>query len=109
MGQLLRLCSDQSTIRADTVESALVNQDTLTHIGWIQRTAVDCAQSGREVFPDDCRKLNCRKRLKQETLDIDNSSISFILPASKTDRFFAGNKVLLRDCNLHACPINAAQ
>jgi hypothetical protein len=64
---------------------------------------------GELTDPDDCRKLNRRKRIKRETLDIDDSSICFILPASKTDRFFAGNQVLLRDCNSRACPVNAAR
>jgi hypothetical protein len=30
--------------------------------------------------------------------------MSFILPASKTNQFFAGNQVLLKDCHLPLAP-----
>jgi hypothetical protein len=66
-------------------------------------------QLGELSDPDDQRKVNLKKRIKRESLDINTTSMSFTLPASKTDQFFAGNQILLRNCHSSTCPVSTVK
>lgn len=50
----------------------------------------------------DRQKTTCR-----DLLEVTSEHVSFTLPASKTDKFFTGNQVLLRHNNQCNDPVNA--
>jgi hypothetical protein len=62
---------------------------------------------GEITDPNDRRLVNRRKTIRQDSLHSSTTQFSFILPASKTDKFFAGNKVLIRNNSCDNNPIRA--
>jgi hypothetical protein len=52
---------------------------------------------GELTNPNNHRLVNRRKTIQRDSLHNLSTQVQFILPGSKTDKFFAGNKVLL--CN----------
>ncbi|KAF7763930.1 hypothetical protein Agabi119p4_8467 [Agaricus bisporus var. burnettii] len=62
---------------------------------------------GEVTDSNDSRLRDRRKTTRRDSLEITAEYASFILPASKTDKFFAGNQVLLRHNNRANDPVNA--
>jgi hypothetical protein len=60
---------------------------------------------GEITDPNDRRLVNRRKTIRRDSLQISTTQFCFLLPASKTDRFFAGNKVLIRNNTCDNNPI----
>jgi hypothetical protein len=60
---------------------------------------------GEITDPNDQRLLNRRKTIRRHSLSFTDSTAEFILPASKTDRFFAGNIVLLKSNHNNNDPV----
>ncbi|KAJ3567803.1 hypothetical protein NP233_g6123 [Leucocoprinus birnbaumii] len=62
---------------------------------------------GEMTDPNDIRLINRKKTIRRDSLSITADELSFILPASKTDKFFAGNEVRLRKSTAAFCPVDA--
>ena len=54
---------------------------------------------GDMTFPDDPNIREWRKVTRRTSLSVDNHSYTFLLPSHKGDKFFEGNKVLIRPFN----------
>lgn len=62
---------------------------------------------GELTDSDDPRLINRRKTIRWDSVTISANNIRFLLPSSKTDRFFQGNHVLLCRNNCFNDPVNA--
>ena len=51
---------------------------------------------GELTFPDDIKLHNWRKITKRSTVTIDSDQYSFHLPSHKADRFFEGNRIIVK-------------
>ncbi|KAF7761840.1 hypothetical protein Agabi119p4_9832 [Agaricus bisporus var. burnettii] len=64
---------------------------------------------GELADSNDVRLINRCKTIQHKSLYFTASSAGFILPASKTDRFFAGNKVIVKSNHHHNDPVQAVR
>lgn len=62
---------------------------------------------GEMMDANDPCLINHHKTIRRDSVTVDDNSISFILPSSKTDKFFQGNQVLLRCNGCHNDPVTA--
>lgn len=62
---------------------------------------------GEITNPNDNRLVNWWKTIWHDLLEVSGTQFGFILPASKTDRFFAGNQVLIRSNSCANNPLDA--
>ncbi|KAJ3573229.1 hypothetical protein NP233_g2562 [Leucocoprinus birnbaumii] len=64
---------------------------------------------GELTDPNDIRLINRKKTIRRDSLIINDDELYFTLPASKTDKFFAGNEVRLHKSAAKFCPVTALQ
>ncbi|KAF7761975.1 hypothetical protein Agabi119p4_9967 [Agaricus bisporus var. burnettii] len=62
---------------------------------------------GELTDPNDHRLQNRRKTIRRDSVISNSSSIQFILPASKTDKFFNGNQVMIHSNHSPNDPISS--
>lgn len=62
---------------------------------------------GELTDANDPRLINRRKTIRRDSVTITDNAIRFILPSSKTDKFFSGNQVLLRRNQCRNDPVKA--
>lgn len=62
---------------------------------------------GELTDSNDHRLRNRRKTIRRDSLCFKDNTARFILPASKTDKFFAGNEVIVKHNDHHNDPVTA--
>ena len=65
-------------------------------------------QLGELAFPDEIRLRNWKKITRRSTVVVTNDQYEFLLPAHKADRFFEGNRIIVKKdqyCNIN--PLSA--
>jgi hypothetical protein len=97
---------EQLNVLATHYSSSMLYDDTL-FLALISSGFFGLLRLGELTDSNDPRLVNRRKTIRRDSVCLTTSSVSFILPASKTDKFFAGNQVLLQSNSSANNPVTA--
>lgn len=81
------------------------NHDTLLFLAIMFCSFHGLLRIGESVWPDSRKLQDYRKVVRRCTVNVTDSSFSYLLPSHKADRLYEGNKVLIHISNAGPVPL----